>query len=112
MFGVIHVYTSTLWKTFILVADHRPLLTLFNKKTKVSEKMASARIQKGALKLSGYHYTFRHNHAPGIMDGNPDGLSRLSLRGQPDVLEESPPPKVVSLLHRLEVSENLYQQTI
>ena len=84
---------------FTLVSDHKPLLSLFNERNGVSE-MASARIQRWALKLSGYHYTFRHK--PGIMNGNADGLSRLPLRGQPDVLEESPPPEVVSLLHRLE----------
>ena len=100
VFGVTRFQEYIYGRHFTLVSDHKPLQTLFNERNGVSE-MASARIQRWALKLSGYHYTFRHK--PGIMNGNADGLSRLPLRGQPDVLEESPPPEVVSLLHRLEV---------
>ena len=103
MFGVTRFHEYIYGRHFTLVSDHKPPLTLFNERTGVSE-MASARIQRWFLKLSGYHYTFRHK--PGIMNGNADGLSRLPLRGQPDVLEESPPPEVVSLLHRLEVLES------
>ena len=103
VFGVIHVHEYIYGRHFTLVSDHKQLLTLFNERTGVSE-MASARIQRWALKLSGYRYTFMHK--PGIMNGNADRLSRLPLRGQPDVLEESPPPEVVNLLHRLEVLES------
>ena len=103
VFEVTRFHEYIYGRHFTLVSDHKPLLTLFNERTGVSE-MASARIQRWALKLSGYHYTFRHK--PGIINGNADGLSRLPLREPPDVLEESPPPEVVSLLHRLEVLES------
>ena len=103
VFGVTRFHEYIYGRHFTLVLNHKPLLTLFNERTGVSE-IASARIQRWTLKLSGYHHTFRHK--PGIMNGNADGLSRLPLRGQPDVLEESPPPEVVSLLHRLEVLES------
>ena len=99
VFGVTRFHEYIYGRHFTLVSDHKPLLSLFNERTGVSE-MASARIQRWALKLSGHHYTFRHKLA--ITNGNADGLSRLPLRGQPDVLEESPPPEVVSLLHQLE----------
>ena len=111
VFEVTRFHEYIYGRHFTLVSDHKPLLTLFNERTGVSEmertgvsEMASARIQRWALKLSGYHYTFRHK--PGIINGNADALSRLPLRGPPDVLEESPPPEVVSLLHRLEVLES------
>ena len=74
VFGVTRFHEYIYGRHFTLVSDHKPLLTLFNERTGVSE-MASARIQRWALKLSGYHYTFRHK--PGIMNGNADGLSRL-----------------------------------
>ena len=100
VFGVTRFHKYIYGRHFTLLSDHRPLVTLFNEATGVSKKV-SARIQRWDLKLSGYHNTFRHK--PRIMNGNADGLSRLPLREQPDVLEESPPHKVVSLLHRLEV---------
>ncbi|XP_033114862.1 uncharacterized protein K02A2.6-like [Anneissia japonica] len=43
--------------------------------------MASARIQRWALKLANYSYTLQYR--PGVQNGNADGLSRLPLATSP-----------------------------
>ena len=63
------------WK-FILVTDHKPLVSLLGPKTGIPT-LAAARMQRWALLLSGYQYDIEyrstHKHA------NADCLSRLPL---------------------------------
>ena len=95
VFGVTNLNEYLYGIHFMLVSDHKPLLTLFNEKMGVSTT-GSARIQRWALKLSGYQYTFRHK--PGAMNAIADGLSRLPLVGQSDNVEEPPPLEIVHFL--------------
>ena len=62
--------------------------------------MASARVQRWALQLAAYQYTFRYK--PGRMNANADALSRLPLPGTPE--SDRYPPEIVHVLDHLEAT--------
>lgn len=63
-------------RTFILVTDHRPLLSLFSP-TKEILKMAANRLARWALQLRQYQYTIEYRSTKA--HGNADALSRLPV---------------------------------
>ena len=83
----------------MIYSDHKPLMYLFDEHRGIPTT-ASARVQRWALTLSGYHYSILHR--PGSQQGNADGLSRLPLpTSQKEVLQ---PAETVLLLERLDSS--------
>ena len=74
-----------------------PLLGLF-KEDKATSPMASARIQRWALTLGGYHYKLQYQ--PGKLNANADGLSRLPLPSDSSVVPD--PPEVVFVFQQLD----------
>ena len=61
-------------RTFILVTDHKPLLSLFGP-TKATPFLAENRLARWALMLSQYQYTVEYRQTKD--HGNADALSRL-----------------------------------
>ena len=70
-----------LWgRTFELVTDHKPLVTIFQE-NKALPIMAARRIQRWAYILMGYNYTIRFR--PNEKHGNADCFSRLPMGPDP-----------------------------
>ena len=64
-------------RSFILVTDHRPLVTILGT-TKAAPPLAAARIQRWALILQAYSYDVEYR--PVSEHCNADDLSRLSCK--------------------------------
>ena len=79
VFGVTKFHKFIYGIPFTLVTDHKPLLGLFGEHKSIPE-MASSRLIRWAVTLSGYSY--RLVHRPG-RDNNADALSRLPLSDCP-----------------------------
>ena len=69
-----HQYLCGVTRPFLLVTDHKPLVKLFGQHETLPE-MASGRIRRWALKLSGYNYRIQFKRTHEI--ANADALSRL-----------------------------------
>ena len=80
IFGVGKFHQYTYGRKFILYTDHKPLIHIFNESKSVPV-MASARLQRWALKLSPYSYTIKYKS--GKQQGNADALSRFPLADMP-----------------------------
>ena len=61
IFGVKKFHSYIHGRDFIIRSDHQPLYYLFNE-SRVVAPMASARLQRWALTLSGYHYKIEYMH--------------------------------------------------
>ena len=72
--------------TFTLVTDHKPLLGLLSDNAAIPT-IATARIQRWAIILSGYNYTLRYR--PGYQNSNADCMSRLPIEDPDDVSKEN-----------------------
>ena len=66
---------------FELESDHKPLQALFGE-NKGIPMMAAGRLQRWAMFLSGFNYTFKY--VKGTANGGADGLSRLPLKQEKD----------------------------
>ena len=86
-------------RQFTIFTDHKPLKHLFGE-DKPIPPMASARLQRWALKLSAYQYKIAHK--PGKDNANADVLSRLPLPEYP--MEVTLPGETVMLLETLQSS--------
>ena len=84
---------------FTLITDHKPLLGLLGE-IKAIPTQASARIQRWALTLAAYEYTFRYR--PGGNHGDADTMSRLPL--QEESVSVPVPEEVVLLMEHLQDS--------
>ena len=82
-----------------MITDHKPLLGLLGE-IKVIPTQASARIQRWALTLAAYEYTFRYR--PGGNHGNADTMSHLPL--QEESVSVPVPEEVVLLMEHLQDS--------
>ena len=91
IFGMSKFHKYLFGREFLLQTDHMPLLGLLKEDRPISA-MASARIQRWALRLSNYQYTLEYKPGPSI--GHADALSRLPL---PDVPTQVPVPEEVVL---------------
>ena len=76
IFGVKKFHDYLLGRKFHIMSDHKPLQHLFSTSRPVPP-LASARIQRWALKLGAYDYDLAYK--PGKDHGNADTLSRLPL---------------------------------
>ena len=69
-------------RQFVLVTDHKPLLTILSPSHSIPP-LAAARLQRWALILSAYQYSIQFKRTQD--HANADGLSRLPLDGEPSV---------------------------
>ena len=77
VFGVQKFHNYLYGRQFVLVTDHKPLVTLFGP-TKAIPPLAAARLQRWAIILSAYKYNIEFR--PTGQHANADSLSRLPLR--------------------------------
>ena len=96
IFGVKRFHQYLYGRHFIIHSDHEPLMFIFDE-SKTIPAMASARIQRWALTLSGYSYTIRYK--AGKEHANADALSRLPLAEAPT--EVPRPLETVFLMEHL-----------
>ena len=99
MFGVKRFHYFLFGRSFTLITDHKPLLSLFSE-TKGIPMQASGRIQRWALLLANYQYTVKYRSSGA--HGNADALSRLPLKVSPTSIPT--PPETVLLFNQLESS--------
>ena len=76
VFGLKKFHQYIYGRHFSLVADHKPLESLFNEE-KATQPTVAARIQRWALTLAAYNYSIEYK--PGPEHANADSLSRLPL---------------------------------
>ena len=84
VFGVRRFHAYLLGRHFFLITDHKPLVSLFQEH-KAIPSHASARIQRWALTLAAYEYTFTTRST--TAHANADAMSRLPLT---DTIEMTP----------------------
>ena len=96
VFGITRFHQFVYGRHFTLYSDHKPLIHIFNEAKSVPI-MASARLQRWALTLSGYSYSIKYKK--GSLQGNADALSRLPLPDCPDVVPVA--PEVIASLEQL-----------
>ena len=83
IFGVKRFHQYLYGRLFTIESDHKPLLNIFGEHQSVP-RMASARLQRWALTLSGYCYQIKYK--AGSTLSNADGLSRLPAGLPPEVI--------------------------
>ena len=76
VFGIRKFHQYLYGRKFVLVTDHKPLVTLLGPKTGIPT-LAAARRQRWALLLSGYQYDIEYRSTD--KHANADCLSRLPL---------------------------------
>ncbi|CAF3487193.1 unnamed protein product, partial [Rotaria socialis] len=76
IFGIKKFHQYLAGRTFELVTDHKPLLSIFNP-TKGIPVTTANRLQRWAIYLMGYNYSIRYK--PTKLHGNADALSRLRI---------------------------------
>lgn len=74
IFGLKKFHQYLYGRRFILVTDHKPLISLFSP-SKATPVMAANRLARWALMLNAYDYTVEYR--PTRLHGNADALSRL-----------------------------------
>lgn len=99
IFGVMRYRKYLLGRTFTLVTDHQPLVSLLSEKKPVPP-MAASRIQRWAVILSAYSY--RIVYRKGTLHSNADACSRLPVEACTADLPR--PADVVLLLEAIDDS--------
>ena len=99
VFGVKRFHSYHFGRSFTLVTDHKPLVSLFDKQRAIPVH-ASAQIQCWALTLSAYQYVLAFRTSS--QNGHADAMSRLPLSGP--VREPPMPAETVLLLDHLNAS--------
>lgn len=99
IFGVKRFHHYLYGRQFSIVSDNKPLQYLLSDSHAVPT-MASAKLQRWALLLSGYQYKI--SYRPGERLANADVLSRLPLPDTPSKVIV--PAEVISLLQTLQLS--------
>ena len=79
IFGVRHFHQYLYGRKFVLVTDHKPLLSIFGPKYAIPP-LAAARLQRWAVLLSAYSYEVEFRRTD--RHANADSLSRLPLKNQ------------------------------
>ena len=105
VFGVTRFRQYLLGRQFKLLTDHKPLIHLFGESRGIPT-MASARLQRWALTLSGYDYKIVYKSGKELC--NADGLSRLPLPDSPSTVPL--PGETVLLLECLQHSPVTWNQ--
>ena len=96
LFGVSKFHHYLYGRHFIIYSDHKLLMHIFNQ-SKAVPIMASAKLQRWALTLSGYHYSFKYQKGSHMCNAN--ALSCLPLPECPTTVPM--PPETVALLEQL-----------
>ena len=95
VFGVKKFHQYLAGRSFELITDHQPLLTIFNP-TKGIPISTANRLQRWAIYLMGYNYNIRykntHAHA------NADVLSRLPMKSDKSFIDDD--TMEISFIHR------------
>ncbi|KAL3995729.1 protein phosphatase 1 regulatory subunit 15B [Sarotherodon galilaeus] len=76
IFGVQYFHKYLYGRKFMIITDHKPLISLFHE-MKAVPQMASQRIMRWAVLLRAYEYVIKYRE--GKNNSNADGLSRLPL---------------------------------
>ena len=76
IYGIQKFHQYLYGRPFVLVTDHRPLLSILGPKKEIPP-LAAARMQRWALLLSAYNYSIEFR--PTAAHANADGLSRIPL---------------------------------
>ena len=100
IFGVLRYRKFLLGRTFTLVTDHQPLVSLFSEKKPIAP-MAASRIQRWAIILSAYSY--RIVYRKGSLHSNADACSRLPVE-LAKTLKTPAPADVVLLMQAIDDS--------
>lgn len=104
IFGVKKVHQYLYGRTFTLITDHKPLLTILGTKKGIPS-LAAARLQRWAILLSGYQYHIAFKST--LEHTNADGLSRLPLpssKGEPLICSTEPTVFNVAQLESLPIT--------
>lgn len=96
VFGVKKFHSYLYGRHFTLVTDHKPLLGLLSEGRAIPPH-ASARIQRWALTLAMYEYTFQFKRTEA--HANADAMSRLPLPNTAPKQTPLPPETVLMLEH-------------
>ena len=86
IFGVKKFHKYVYGRSFTMVTDHKPLLSIFNPKAAVPS-VTAARMQRWAMFLSAYQYTIEYKC--GKSHANADFLSRLPINGNQELEDPS-----------------------
>ena len=78
VFGVKNFPEYLYDRKFVLVTDHKPLLSLLGPKSGIPT-LAAARMHRWALRLAAYQYDIEYRST--AKNANLDGISRLPLKG-------------------------------
>lgn len=81
VFGVQRFHTYLYGRKFILITDHKPLVTLFSP-NKQLPTMTAHRIQRWAIILMAYQFEIKYRRSS--EHGNADALSRLPIGPDPE----------------------------
>ncbi|XP_055721195.1 uncharacterized protein K02A2.6-like [Salvelinus fontinalis] len=82
IFGIQRFHKYLYGRTFTIVTDHKPLISLFHEQKPVPQ-MVSPRVQRWNVWLRAYEY--RIIYKPGRYHGNADALSRLPV---PEIISQ------------------------
>ncbi|CAF0711795.1 unnamed protein product [Adineta steineri] len=91
-------------RSFTLLTDHKPLLTIFGPKKGIPTTSAN-RLQRWALKLMGYNYIIEYRSTTNF--GQADGLSRLPVGPDKQFDDEDPTDSRTIASIQMELQEEL-----
>ena len=93
IFGIKHYHQYLYGHKFTILSDHKPLMHILSE-SKSTPAMVSARIQRWAILLGGYHYHIEYK--PGRQNANADAFSRLPVLNMPKQVPV--PPEIVHMM--------------
>ena len=102
IFGIKKFHQFLYGRSFILITDHKPLLTIFGPKKGIPV-MSASRLQRWAIILSAYSYSIEYK--PTKQHGNADCLSRLPLDTDPAFERYQSLHPVVNLIQQNQITQ-------
>ena len=102
IFGVKKFHNYLYGRTFLLVTDHKPLLTIFGLKKGIPV-MAANRLQRWAIILAAYTYDIQYK--PTAKHGNADTLSRLPIPEDQQDEQDHSESSELNLIHAVQLEQ-------